>query len=160
MKKIKLQIKNRITGNIIFEYEKEDNDILKTLLEAIKSDVDLRYANLSDADLRYANLRYADLSDANLSDANLRYADLSGANLSGANLSDADLSGADIDYISFKLRCGFGFSKTTKKQRKQLLAHVGSFFKNSELDNEEKELFEKIKKYCKDWHRESEFGEL
>ena len=35
-----------------------------------------------------ADLRYANLSGANLSGADLRYANLSGANLSGANLSD------------------------------------------------------------------------
>ena len=43
--------------------------------------LDLRDANLSDTDLRYADLRCANLSDADLSDADLRYADLSGANL-------------------------------------------------------------------------------
>lgn len=41
-----------------------------------------------------ANLSGADLRWADLSRANLRWADLSGANLSGANLSSADLSGA------------------------------------------------------------------
>jgi hypothetical protein len=46
-------------------------------------------ANLSDANLRGANLRYANLSDANLSNAHLCYANLSDANLSGANLGDA-----------------------------------------------------------------------
>ena len=38
-------------------------------------------ANLSYADLSYADLRNADLSSANLSYANLRNADLSSANL-------------------------------------------------------------------------------
>ena len=47
-------------------------------------------ANLSDA-----NLRCADLSGAYLSDANLSCANLSGANLRCANLSGADLSGAN-----------------------------------------------------------------
>ena len=46
----------------------------------------LRNANLSDAYLNYADLIGADLSDANLSGANLNYAKLSSANLSGANL--------------------------------------------------------------------------
>ena len=55
-------------------------------------------ADLSGANLRYADLRYADLSGASLSDANLRYADLSGANLRGADLSYADLSGANLRY--------------------------------------------------------------
>lgn len=43
-----------------------------------------------------ANLRYAELSGADLSGASLRYADLWGVDLSGANLLDADLSGANL----------------------------------------------------------------
>ncbi|MCI9094025.1 MAG: pentapeptide repeat-containing protein [Coprobacillus sp.] len=66
------------------------------LSDANLSDANLRYANLSDADLSDANLRYANLRYANLSDANLRYANLSDANLSDADLSGADLSGADL----------------------------------------------------------------
>ena len=102
---IKIQIKS-IYGSVLFEYEKENNTIKDTVVEAVKSGANLRYANL-----RYANLRGADLSGANLSDAdlsganlrdanlsgaNLRYANLSGADLSGANLSDADLRYADL----------------------------------------------------------------
>ena len=71
--KIKLQIKSRWTGSVLFEYEKENNTIKDTLIAAVKSG--------------------ADLSDANLSDAYLRGADLSDADLSGADLSDADLRG-------------------------------------------------------------------
>ena len=52
-------------------------------------------ADLSGADLEYANLDGADLGDANLSGA-----DLGGANLSGANLWYADLRGADLRYAS------------------------------------------------------------
>ena len=53
-------------------------------------------ADLSDANLRNANLSNADLSDANLSNANLSYADLRGADLSNAGLRGADLRGADL----------------------------------------------------------------
>ena len=109
--KIKLQIKSRWTGSVLFEYEKENNTIKDTLIAAIKSGADLRGANLSGADLRGANLsgaylrgaylRGADLIGANLSGAYLsgaylRGADLSGANLSGAYLRGADLRGADL----------------------------------------------------------------
>ncbi|EPG0994352.1 TPA_asm: hypothetical protein GIP73_13915 [Listeria monocytogenes] len=59
---------------------------------------DLSCANLRGANLRGANLSYADLSCANLRGANLSYADLSCANLRGANLSGADLSGANLSY--------------------------------------------------------------
>ena len=60
------------------------------------SNANLRYADLSDADLRYADLSNADLSNADLSDANLRYANLSDADLSNADLSDANLRYADL----------------------------------------------------------------
>ncbi len=59
----------------------------------------LSYADLSYANLRSANLSYADLRYANLSCANLSSADLSGANLSYADLSSANLSGADLSSI-------------------------------------------------------------
>ena len=75
---IKIEIKS-VFGNVLFSYEKENNTIKKTLLEAVKSN----------ANLRYANLRYTDLSGANISGANLIGANLSSANLSGANLSGA-----------------------------------------------------------------------
>ena len=53
-------------------------------------------ANLSNADLRDANLSNADLFGADLRCANLSNADLFGANLRGANLSNADLCGANL----------------------------------------------------------------
>jgi hypothetical protein len=43
-------------------------------LRRFGSNADLRYANLSNADLYNADLRYANLRNANLSNANLRYA--------------------------------------------------------------------------------------
>ena len=97
--KIKLQIKSRWTGSVLFEYETENNTIKDTLIEAVKNkayllDADLRGADLSDADLSDADLRGADLRDADLSDADLSDACLSDADLSGACLSGADLSGA------------------------------------------------------------------
>ena len=73
-----ITIKHKYTNEVILEIESLCN------------------ANLSNADLRGANLRAADLSEANLSGANLRYADLSEANLSGADLSYADLRAADL----------------------------------------------------------------
>ena len=60
----------------------------------------LRYADLTGADLRNANLQYADLTGADLRNANLQYADLTGADLRNANLQYADLyadlTGADL----------------------------------------------------------------
>lgn len=62
-------------------------------------------ADLSNADLRYANLGGADLCDANLYGADLRgavllNAKLYGADLNDAKLSNADLNNADLSYAS------------------------------------------------------------
>ena len=70
-----IAIKNRFTGEIIFQSSKT------TYKEAIQEKGD---ANLSDANLTDANLTSANLSDANLTSANLRDACLSGAHLSCA----------------------------------------------------------------------------
>ncbi len=100
---MKLEIKNRFSGSVIFSIETEN---WKLAVEAaIKSYANLSYANLSSANLRsadlsYANLSYANLSYANLSYANLRSADLSYANLSYANLSYANLSSANLRYAN------------------------------------------------------------
>ena len=94
MSKIKLQIKS-IAGSILFEYEKEDNTILQTLIAAIKEG-----ANLEGAYLYGANLKGAYLKGAYLYGANLKGAYLYGANLEGAYLYGANLEGAkDIPYI-------------------------------------------------------------
>ena len=100
-KEIKISIKNRWTGSILFEYSSVDNTLAKTVLEALKGGADLygadlRGADLYGADLRGANLRGADLRGANLYEANLRGANLRGADLRGANLYEADLYGADL----------------------------------------------------------------
>ena len=117
-KQIKIEIRNRWTGAVVFEYTKEGNTITETVLEAIRrganlSDADLSDADLSDADLRCADLRCANLCGANLSDADLRGADLRCANLSDANLCSANLSDADLrcanlsdaDLSDANLRC-------------------------------------------------------
>ena len=100
-KQIKIEIKNRWTGNILFEYLSENNTIKKTVSEAIKSEANLRRANLCGADLCGADLCGADLYGADLRRANLRRADLCGADLCGAdlygaNLRRANLRGADL----------------------------------------------------------------
>jgi hypothetical protein len=84
---------------------------LSDLTEANLRGADLRRAKLHQANLRgavlaEANLRWTHLGGADLSEANLRGADISEANLRGANLSGAnlikvalvetDLTGADL----------------------------------------------------------------
>ena len=103
--KIKIDIKS-IFGDVLFSFEKENNTIKDTLVEANLKEADLRGADLGGADLGGANLRGADLGGAdlgganlggaNLGGANLRGANLGGANLRGANLGGADLRGADL----------------------------------------------------------------
>ena len=105
-KQIKIEIRNRWTGSVVFEYTKEGNTITETVLDAIRRGVNLRGADLRDADLRGvnlrganlygANLRGANLCGANLCDANLRGANLCGANLRGAALCGANLRGANL----------------------------------------------------------------
>ena len=81
---IKIQIKS-IWGDILFEYEKENNTIKDTLEEAVKQG---------------ANLDGASLNRANLNGASLNRASLYGANLDGASLNRANLDGAtNIPYI-------------------------------------------------------------
>jgi len=89
-----IAIKNRFTGDIIFQSTK--TTYKEAVEEAIKSEANLSKANLSKANLSGADLSWADLSWANLSKADLSWADLSGANLSEANLSKADLSWANL----------------------------------------------------------------
>ena len=56
MKKIKIEIKNRWTGKILFEYEKENNTIKETLQEAVKDGANLDGANLRGAYLSKENV--------------------------------------------------------------------------------------------------------
>jgi len=96
MSKIKFEIKNRWTGSVLFEYEKEDNTLKETVEKAIKEGAYLEGANLEGANLEGAYLEGANLEGANLEGANLRGAYLEGANLEGANLRGANLEGANL----------------------------------------------------------------
>ena len=105
-KEIKISIKSRWTGSILFEYSSVGNTLAKTVTEALKGGANLyganlrgavlRGADLYGADLREADLRGANLRGAVLYGANLREADLRGADLYGANLREANLYGADL----------------------------------------------------------------
>ena len=99
-KQIKIEIRNRWTGSVVFEYTKEENTITETVLEAIRRGADLGGANLCGAYLRGANLRGANLCGAYLRGADLCGADLRDADLRGANLCGADLRGAKGCYLS------------------------------------------------------------
>ena len=86
-----IAIKNRFTGDIIFQstkttYKEAVEEAIKSkanLSEAYLSGVDLSEANLSGVDLSWTDLSWTNLSKANLSKADLSWADLSGAKLDG-----------------------------------------------------------------------------
>ena len=71
--KTKIQI-NSTFGKLLFEFEKENNSIRSTLIEAAKINADLGGADLSGANLRSAELRSANLSGANLSERYIQIA--------------------------------------------------------------------------------------
>jgi len=96
---VKIEIKARITGVVLFAHEAEGNTIKLTVEKAISVRANLGGADLGGADLGGANLggaylRGADLRGAYLRGAYLRGADLGGAYLRGAYLRGADLRGA------------------------------------------------------------------
>ena len=94
--KLKIEIKNRWTDSVLFEYEKENNTVKETLIKAVKQGAYLRSAYLRSAYLRSADLHGADLRGADLQGADLHGADLRGADLRGADLHGAYLQGADL----------------------------------------------------------------
>lgn len=93
----KIDIKDWVTGEVIFSHECEDNTIRKTVEEVVKQDIRLDYADLSNTDLSYANLSYIKLEHANLFSASLFNASLFRANLNDINLEHAELIKAILD---------------------------------------------------------------
>ena len=67
-KEIKLEIKNRWTGDVVFSSTKT------TMREAVEEAVK-EHANLEGANLKHANLEHADLKHADLKHADLKGAD-------------------------------------------------------------------------------------
>ena len=99
---MKIQIKNRFNGSIIFEHDAEDNSCKLTVELAVKNKINLGDAYLGNAYLGGANLggaylRNANLGGAYLGDAYLGGADLRDAYLRGADLRDAYLRGANLE---------------------------------------------------------------
>jgi hypothetical protein len=83
---MKINIKNRNTGAIIFSRDAEGNTLKVTIEKAVSVSADLRNADLSSANLSGANLSSAYLRGADLRGADLRGADLRGAYLDGKTL--------------------------------------------------------------------------
>jgi hypothetical protein len=94
-----IEIKRWDNRKVIFAHDCENNSVKKTLELALKTNNNLRFADLSRADLSRADLSRADLSNADLRGVDLSRADLSRADLSRADLSNADLRGADLSRV-------------------------------------------------------------
>ncbi len=105
MKKVKFEIKNRYTGSVLFEYEKEDNTLKETVEQAVK-----RGAYLGGADLGGADLRGAYLGGADLGGAYLGRADLGGAYIYVCD-SDDNLTIKD-EVEKFEKNAGIKITKT------------------------------------------------
>ena len=88
-KKIKIQIKHRYSGAVLFEIEKENNTIRDAVIEAVKAGTDITGADLRRAILCGTNLREAILCRANLY----------GTDLNKAELSEAILGAKEIPFI-------------------------------------------------------------
>ena len=130
-----IAIKNRFTGDIIFQSTKITYK--EAVEEAIKSEANLSGADLSEAylskaylsgaNLSGADLSWANLSGADLSEADLSWAYLSTADLSEANLSKADLSGAKLDGCLFYMGNGNRNFEALCKAIKTIRHNDGSF---------------------------------
>ena len=130
-----IEIKHRITENVLFSHTCEDNTIKITVEQAVKSGADLRVANLSEADLSGANLY--------------------GAKLYGANLYEADLSGVNLDFSCLPLSCrSLNIGKTDKRLSVQMLFHAYKFAEKCD-DPEIQELlkYQPLIDLCNQFHR-------
>ena len=144
---MKIEIKHRVTGEVLYSYECDGNTIKKTLERAVSSGADLSGADLRGADLscaylrgaylRGAYLRGAYLSGADLSGADLKGADLSCSNLSGADLSGADLSCADLKGAYLPMFCKWSHSMVDNKIKigceTRTIEDWTEFFKSGEV---------------------------
>jgi hypothetical protein len=105
---VKYEIKNRWTGNVIYECEIDCDESASESVQrglavrsAVEARVNLSEAYIIDADLTGANLLGANFSSADLAEANLAGANLESANLTDAYLADADLTGANLIHANF-----------------------------------------------------------
>ena len=108
---MKLEVKNRFTGDVQFTAE-------------IDTDSESNSVRLGLA-VKWARSSGADLSGAYLRDADLRGAYLSGADLSGANLRDANLSGADLQHNKTVISCCLGTYQMFMHKRESLMVKAG-----------------------------------
>ena len=96
-----IEIKN-LDNNVIFSYDCENNNIKKTIKEAVKQNVYLSGANLKGACLKDMNLNGVNLSKACLIGANFKNADLENANLEYIYAQNANFCNANLKSVFFQ----------------------------------------------------------
>ena len=94
---MKIEIKHRFTGTVIFSHEAENNTIKLT----VEAAVNLRNSDLSNSNLRNSNLRNSDLSNSNLRNSDLSYSDLRNSDLSNSDLSNSNLRNSDLSGATY-----------------------------------------------------------
>ena len=116
IQKIKQEILNRFSGEVIFtaEIECAADELPSTKLglavkAAVKARANLAGANLAGANLARANLARVNFARANLAGVNFAGVNLAGANLAGANLARANLAGA---YLAGAKNADFAIAQT------------------------------------------------
>ena len=138
---MKIEIKNKWTGEVIFAHDCDNNSVRVTVQAAIRAKVNLRGSDLRNSDLRGSDLSGSDLS----------YSNLSGSNLSGSNLSNSD-----VDYSSgWTFACSCSRFKVGISFMRQALAHLASLTCD---DPEAEEIREKILPYALKSHRAGALG--
>ena len=98
---MKIEIKHRYTGSVLFAHDAEENSLKITLAMAIKSGADFTGANFTDADFTGANFYRADFTGANFTDADFTDADFTDADFTGADFYRADFYRADFTGADF-----------------------------------------------------------
>jgi hypothetical protein len=93
---MKIEIKCRFTGKVLFEHDAENNTTKLTVEAAVRVGASLDGASLVGASLDGARLVGASLVGASLDGASLVGASLDGARLVGASLVGASLDGASL----------------------------------------------------------------
>ena len=93
---MKVEIKHRWNGRVLYSAEIEENPLRETVVRAVRENAYLDGAYLDGASLDGAYLAGASLAGASLAGASLDGASLAGAYLAGAYLAGASLAGASL----------------------------------------------------------------
>jgi uncharacterized protein YjbI with pentapeptide repeats len=93
---MKIEIKHRVTNQILFTHESENNTTQRTVRAAIAARVELVGANFVGADLKSI-----DFSGINCAGADFDRTNVAGSNFAGTNLIGTSFIGANLDSTNF-----------------------------------------------------------